>query len=345
MAAVARLSLALPVDVFHTQFDTTVTQTQLANNTVLGSADDRDTLASLIEDAEGELQAHTDTRFRETRAGVSGDRDTYPQITYKVSGHNDYKRQWTGVSGDYDPEEVTRSLPDTRVLPFDSAEGDEAYIYRGLRGSTGGSTWEDVTADQGETWDIIDHRNGVLVIHPIELLRTRHRSGHGLAINPSRIRQFRLAISYRHGTLGGSRSIAGSTTLTGSGEVIDSSSTPNSLAVADASRLPNATSETGSLILLIDEEYIRATVDAANDTINVLERGVRGTNAAAHDADERVQYTPPSIRKAVAARAAMSLIQAGRYQAFLPDSEDAIDKGEMLDEARNVWEGTIDALR
>lgn len=338
----SRLTLALPIDVFYSHFDSTVTQTQLSNNVVLGSADDRDAVASLIEDAEGELRELTDARFQEGRAGTAGDRETYPQVTYQVSGHADYKRQWTGVGGLYDPEEVTRSLPDQRILPFDSTAGDEAYIYRGLKGATSGAnTWEDVTDDVGNTWDIIDHRNGILVFHPIELIKTMRRSSHGLAINPSRLSELRFAMSYRFGTLGGSRSYGGATTLGTGLTDTDTGST----AVADGTRLPDVGGRGGSIILLIGEEYVRATVDGSGDTIDILERGLRGTTAASHSSGDRVQYTPPSVRKAVAARAAMSLIQSGRYQSFLPDSEDAIDKTDMIDEARRVWDGTLEAMQ
>ena len=337
----SRLSLALPIDVARA-FDSTVTQTQLSNNTFQASTDDRDLLASFIEDAEGEFRDRVDASFQEGRAGVEGDRETYPQITYKVSGHNDFKRQFTGVGSVYDPEEVTKDLPDDRILPFDSAAGDEAYIYRGLGGSASGDEWEDVTADYGDTWGIVDNRSGTVAFHPTLLLQSmRGASGQGIGLYRSRLKHLRFAISYRYGTLGGSRGFAGATTLGTSLTTGDTGST----SVADASRLPDAGGIGGSLILLIGEEYVRATVDPSADTIDILERGVRGTDAASHSSGDRVQYTPPSIRKAVVARAAMALIQAGRYSAFLPDSEDALDKSEMFDNFETTWNESIAAMR
>ena len=333
-----RLALALPIDAAR-QFDATVTQTQLSNNTVLGSADDRDTFASYIEDAEDELRAHTSVQFRESRAGTPGVVESFPQVTYKVSGHNDFKSQWSRVGTVYDMEEVTKNLRDDRVLPFDSAEGDEAYFYRGLGGSAAGDEWEDVTDEYGDSWAIVDHRAGTVVFDPAELLKAM-RGGSGISLARNRLPKLRFAISYRYGTLGGSRSAAGATTLGTSINDTDTGST----AVGDASRLPDAGVSGGTLILLIGEEYVRATVDPGADTIDIAERGVRGTTAASHSDGDRVQYTPPSIRKAVAARAGMLLAQAGRHQAFLPDAEDAIDKSDMIDEMRSVWDGTIEAL-
>jgi len=338
--AADRLALALPVDVSR-MMDHSVTQTQLTNNTFQATPDDRDLLASYIEDAEGEFRAATDATFRESRAGVAGDRETYPTVTYSVPGHADFKRKYTGVSSMYDLEEVEKNLGDKRILPFDSAEGDEAYVYRGLGGSSSGDEWEDVTADYGDTWAIVDHRNGTVAFDPLELIRAMTGGGQGVGVNRSRLSKLRFAISYRHGTLGGSRNLAGSTAL---GTSLTTAAT-GSTAVVDASRLPSALTQGGSVTLLIGEEYVRATVDASADTIDIVERGVRGTTAATHSSGDRVQFTPPSVRKAVASRAGMQLIQSGRYSAFMPDSEDAIDKDAMLSNLKETWEATVAAAR
>lgn len=333
-----RLTLALPIDLVRT-FDHTVTQTQLANNTFQGTPDDLDMLASLVEDAEDEFRTVTDAEMRLSRAGTPGDMTTFDQVTYSVPGHENFKRNWSRVGGDYLIQEVTKDVAHNRILPFDPVEGDEAYIYRGVsRGSAG--QWEDVTDRQGELWDIVDHRNGTLTFHPRELDRSMLAGTGGLGVSSSRLSELRFAISYRYGAAGGARSSSGSTDL--GAAITQAESTPFTVAVGDASRIP--TTGGGSVVLLLGSEYVRAEVDAVTDEITVVERAVRGTDAEAHASGDRVQYTPPAIRKAVAARAGMGLIQSGRYSAWLPDSDDAISKGDMLDRMQETWDDTVGAL-
>lgn len=338
--AADRLTLALPVDIFLTQFDATVTQTQLGNNTVLGSTDDRDTLRSLIEDAEDEFRSRTSDEARLSRAGTPGDVETYEQQTFSVKGHEAFKRNWARTSRDYMPAEVELNLDHGRVLPFDSTEGDEVRVYRGMNATTA-DQWEDITSDEGDLWTILNHREGVLALHPVEIHRAMvGTTGAGVGLGSQR-RAVRVALTYRFGSLGGGRGTAGETTLGSSGTVLQASDTdtPDALDVADAGRLPNT-----DIVVLIGEEYLLVTPDNSADTINVQERGVRGTNAAAHDSGDRVQYTPPTIRKAVAARAGMSLVQSGRYSAWLPDADDEITKDDMLAEMKETWNRTIEAL-
>jgi len=190
-------------------------------------------------------------------------------------------------------------------------------------------------------WDIVNYRDGTITFHPLEVDRAMFGGQTGLL--KSRQDELRFAISYRYGTLGGSRTSAGQTDLGGTGTVLQSSDTDTpTVSVADASRLP--TSGGGAVVLLVGDEYIRATVDAEGDEITVIERAVRGTNVDSHDAGDRIQFTPGAFRKAVANRAGMGLIQSGRYSAFMPDSEDAIDKGDMLQRMKETWDTTIEAL-
>lgn len=334
-----RVTVALPVDVVR-QMDHTVSQVQIQNNTFQGTPDDRDMLLSLIEDTENEFQEVTDTDIRLSREGVPGRRETYEQPTYKLSGHKAAKRQFAGVFSDYNITEKTIELDNERILPFDSAEGDQVYVYNGLQGA-GNSAWEDITDGQGEVWDILNHRAGTFVFWPTLLWDaylgdTNGGLGNSALAGQTRVR---FAISYRHGTLGGSRSATGATTL---GANLTNTQT-GTVAVDNASQLPGSGSG-GSYIFLIDGEYVDATVDTGTDEIDIQERGVRGTDATAHSSGDRVQYTPPAIRKAVAARAAMGLVQSGRYKSWLPDSEDAIDKSDLLDRLESTWTGTIEAL-
>ena len=333
-----RLTLALPTDVFLDHFDSTVTQTQLDNNTTLGSPDDRDMLTSQLEGAEDEFRQLTDTDMRLARAGTPGQRETYEQLTHKVKGHQAFKTSFSRAGRDYAATEMTVSLQNGRVLPFDVEAGDQCYVYRGTR-RTGTDQWEDITADRGETWDIIDHQRGTVVIHPIKLQRAAARATHGIGVGSRRLREVRLAISYRYGALGGSRGAAASTTLT---EQLTEEG-PDRVGIDDAGRLPVGLGG-GSIVLLIGGEYVSASVDVDADELVIAERGIRNTDPASHDAEARVQYTPPAVRKAVAARAGMSIIQSGRYQSFLPDADDVIDKSDMLDQLRETWERTLEAM-
>lgn len=334
-----RLTHALPIDVAR-QFDHTTTQTQLENNTFQGSPDDRDVLAGLIEDAEGEFEQQTDVDMRLSRAGTPGRRETFEQLTYKIAGHESYKRNWSGVSGNYLPQEVEKNLQNGRVLPFDAAEGDKAYLYRGLGGSRTDDGWEDVTDDYGSLWQIIDHREGMVVFHPLELERTMRSGRRGVSMGRSRLNELRFAVSYRYGTLGGSRGSGAATSLTAS---LDATTT-GTVGVEDGASLPGG-GDGGSYVFKIGSEYVDAVVDVENDLLDVRERGVRGTNAESHAAGARVQYTPSAIRKAVSARAGMGLIQSGRYSGWLPDNDDDLDKRDVLDRLEQTWQTTIEVMQ
>ena len=331
-----RLTLALPIDVAR-QFDHTVTQTQLESNTFQGTADDRGVLAGHIEDAEDEFRQRADLATAIAREGVPGDPETYERRTHKVKGHEAFKASWSRSARDYRPTEVEVDLDHGRVLPIDPAEGDEVRIYRGMGGSTA-DAWEDVTDAQGDVWDIVDHRAGTLVLHPAEIHRATRRNRQGIGVTGGQ-RKVRVAVCYRHGGLGRGRSLIRSTELAAG---IDDTET-GGVAVDDVEVFPVGVAG-GSLVLLIGEEYVTATADHESGEITIQERGVRGTDAAGHDSGDRVQYVPPSVRKAVAARAGMALIQAGRYSAWLPDADDEVGKSDMLAELRDTWETTLAAV-
>jgi hypothetical protein len=334
-----RVTVALPVDVAR-MMDHTTSQTQLSNDTFQGTPDDRDMLLSYIEDAEDEFRNVADVKVRLSREGVPGTRETYEQPTYKLSGHKAAKRQFSGVFSDYNITEKTIELDNERVLPFDAAEGDELYVYNGLQGASA-DAWEDITDDKGEIWDILDHRSGTFVFWPT-LLWEAYLGGVQGGLGGAALagqKRVRFAITYRYGALGGSRSSTGATTLT---EDITDTQT-GTVGVENGGRLPGGGSG-GSYILLLNDEYVDATVDTSNDEIDIVSRGVRGTEKSSHDSGDRVQYTPPTIRKAVAARAGMQLIQSGRHSAFMPDSEDAIDKNDMMERLKETWDATIAAL-
>lgn len=294
-------------------------------------------LQSYIEDAEDEFRAITGGTIGLRRVGTQGRRESFEQPSYKLSGHKLTKGTFTGTWTDFLPEEAEIMLDHQAVLPFDTSAGDEIYLYQGLAES--GSTWRDVSDEEGEMWEILDHQEGRFVFSPIDVadtILTGRPTSTG--VTPEFIKRIRFAISYRYGGLGGSRSLAGATTLA---EDIDDTQT-GTVNVDNAALLTDAGELSGTVILKVGSEYLRATVDVSNDQLDIVERGVRGTNAVDPDSGDRVQYTPPSVRKWVSLTAGVQLIRSGRYSGYLPDSEDAIDKdqlvGDLVDERDRITE-------
>jgi len=336
-----RLTYALPIDTARL-FDSTVSQSLINADTFQNSPDDTDLLASMIEDAESEFNSKTDDEMKIGRVGLAGQRETYESVTYKLSGHKQYKQNWTGTTGDYLPQEVNTGVEKTNLLPFDATLGDEAYLYTGLGGKTAASTdtWADITDEYGETWAFKDHANGRITFDPILLFESRLTGAQGVSVGGrNQLDELAVQVSYRYGGLGGSRSRPTRTEL--SAQITDTET--GSVNVADGTAFPTAGSS-GAVVVLIGREYLLVDPDPPNDSMDIVERGVRGTTAASHDSGARVQYTPPSVRKAVASRAGMTLINSSAYSDWLPDTEDDMDKSERFDHLEATWTQTIDAL-
>jgi hypothetical protein len=248
------------------------------------------------------------------------------------------KATFSGVYSDYLPEQQDIPLENTRILPFDSAEDDAVYFYTGL--DTDGDAWQDITDEEGDVWQILDHRRGMFTFDPYTLLDDVvdvHLGG--VRTLPSFLKRFRFAISYRHGILDRDSSQVGQTTL---GESVDSSQT-GAVSVADVDVLSRGR-VSSTAIIRIGPEYVTAEYDRAAGEVDIIERGVRGTEAVAHDADETVMYVPPEYRKAVAARAGMDVAASMRYSDWLPDTEDAMDRPDAIDQMEDTWSGIVDAL-
>jgi hypothetical protein len=318
--------------------DTNTAEAQIDVNDFVASGDDRDTIQQFIEDAEGEFYELTDTDLRISREGKPGVRESYESVTYKLSGHKQYRRSFSHATFDYSYREGTVHLDNTRVLPFDSAEGDEAYLYKGLGENMTG--WEDVTDERGEWWDIIGHREGLVAFDPNQLIRSRTGGDRdGLGVAEGRLRNLRLNISYRHGQLERSRSAYATTELD---EALTDSQT-GSVSVVDLADLPEGpTSE--NVVLTVNGEHIHAQINRTADTLDIVARGIRGTDAKSHDAGETVAYVPPQYRKAVAARAGVQLLNAWRYTGYLPDTDTDIENSDVAEELQRIWEGTVEAL-
>lgn len=341
MATDTRLTLALPIDVGRL-FDSTVSQALIDADTFQNSPDDGDLLASMIEDAESEFYELTDDNLKIGRQGLAGQRETYETVTYDLGGHNQYKANWTGTSTNYLPQEVNTGLKKTNVIPFDPDAGDEAYLYTGLggKGVSAGDTWDEITDEYNETWGILNHASGRITFDPTLLYKSRLTGTQGVGIGGrNQLDELAVQISYRYGGLGGSRSRPTRTELAAD---LDDSET-GSVDVADGTAFPTSGSS-GSVVVLIDREYLSVDPSPDTDSMDIVERGVRGTTAAAHDSGARVQYTPPSVRKAVASRAGMTLLSSSAYSDWLPDTEDDMDKSERYDALEETWDRTVAAL-
>jgi len=331
-----RISLCLPVDVSRA-FDATVSQAQIDADTFMSTGDDPDLLISYIEDAEDEFRQRTDEDMRVSRVGVAGKRETFEEQTYSLNGHKQYRARYSEFTFDYDYDEKTLRLDNERILPFDSAEGDAVYAYRGLTGD--GSMWEEITDEEGSSWAIVNYVGGVMNVHPSEVYEVMFGRVGGVPRGGAALDNLRLAISYRYGGLGGSLKRTAQTTLDTS--LTDTAT--GSTAVGDGSRLPTDGTG-GSIILKIGGEYVEVDPDPGGDSIDVLARGVRGTSGEAHDSGDRVVYTPPAVRKAVASRAGMDLISSSQYRGFLPDMDAELKESDMYNNLESTWQATVDAL-
>jgi len=331
-----RVSLALPIDTVR-QFDSTVTQAQLNADTFQESSDDIDLLVGWLEDAEDEFRQRTNEDMRVSRVGVADKRETFEEQTYKLSGHKQYRARYSEFTFDYDYDEKNMRLNNERVLPFDSAEGDAVYAYRGL--SSDGSAWEDITDEEGDAWAIINYVDGILAVHPSELYEVMFGSVGGVSGGGAAMDSLRLAVSYRHSGLGGSLKRSAQTTL----DADLTASGTGTFAVTDGSRLPSDGTG-GNIVLKIGGEYVEADPNPSADEIDIVARGVRGTIGEAHDTGDRLTYAPPAIRKAVASRAGMTLISSSQYRGYLPEMEAELDENDLYANLESVWEGTVEAL-
>jgi len=333
-----RLTYAIPTDVAR-QFDSTVSQSIIDADTFQNSPDDVDLLASMIEDAESEFNDDTDSAMKIGRRGVEGNRETYEELSYEFSGHNHFKRNFSGVWTDYSPTEKTILLDRDRVR-FDAAGGDELYVYRGLTGDTSADSWEDITDKKGDLWDIRNNPEGEFVFHPLEIYRSVIGTRQGAGVNgPSQQEEVRFAISYRYGGLGGSRTSTARATL--DEDITDT--TTGSVDVTDGTVFPTS-GGSGAIPVLVGREYLLVDPDPQTDQMTIEDRGVRGSDKTAHSQGDRIQYTPGVVRKGVAARAAMQLVRTGRYSEWLPDAEDTIDKSEVMDDLNSIYTDAVDAV-
>lgn len=292
-----RTNYCLPIDVTR-RFDPTLTQTDLSSNSYIG-ADDLDTINAHIEGVENQFEDDTRTALREVRVGSVGTPATYEYLESKRSFQ--FPTRYT--------------LDHNNVIPFDSNEGDAIEVR------TARDNWRDITADEGTRWTLIEPRRGKLEFYS--------RLQHTIQFRVRPGVQF-IRLTYRHGALGGSPMEGGQTTL---GQSVSAGATPTGVSVADASQLPNE----GGTMLVNGTEYVRVTnVDAANDTVDIVERGIRRTDdQSAHSSGDVLHYCPMRVREAIAAKTATEL---ARYENLVDLIVDAGDGSLSIGEKIDQWD-------
>lgn len=201
------------------------------------------------------------------------------------------------------------------VVPIDPEAGDRIEIRKSRE------RWRDIT-DEDSLWEA-DYESGWLRIYRRRLGAARR----GQAWIDRNIR-----VTYRYGALGGSRNRGGQTTLTE-----DASEGDSTLTVENPGRLPRS-----GLLLVGNTEYVRFK-GANRDTgeLQGVTRGVRGTDAVAHSAEDVVHYCPVAIREAIAAKAAVELLEYDDWVDQLVEATDGFATNQKVQEWNSEWEQTL----
>lgn len=299
----ARTLYALPVDVLR-KFDPTLIGTgELDSNEYIGSPDDEELIRARIEGVESAFEDMTGMAYRERRLGSPEDPATWEY-------HDaDFRRYQHGIKV---------WLDNHPVVPFDHDAGDRIELRRGR------DRWVDLTPDTDD-WEA-NYEDGWLRLY-------RHHLG--VAHRAQAWSERNIRVTYRYGALGGSRSRGGQTTLTA--DVDEAAST---LSVANASRLPRS-----GLLLVTGtsgDEYVRFnTADEQADELTGVTRGVRGTDAVSHTSGDTVHYCPVAIREAVAARAAVELLEYDDWVDQLVEATDGFATNQKVQEWNQEWRTTL----
>lgn len=195
------------------------------------------------------------------------------------------------------------------VLPFDATEGDAIQVRSG-------NSWTDIT--EQANWEL-DPSLGILYIDGARRwLRGRRRDR-------------AVRVSYRYGGLGGNRLRGGQSALTDAAGQQDTT-----LTVDDPLRLPS-----DGLLLVGGKEYVNATSVASDGTVAV-NRGVRNTAMASHDAGATVHYCPEDIRSAVAAKTAIELAMYDDHVERLMETRESMRPVDKIENWRKEWQSALE---
>jgi len=261
-------------------------------------------------------------RLRARTAAISHawDRETGRPLRAVRVGTPEAPRTWErhdAAGGSRGPP-VVIDLDHGDIAPIDAGAGDTIEVRIGR------DTWEDVTAAEGDDWTL-DYDRGQLKLFRVILPRR-------IFEHPSE--RF-VRLTYRHGALGGDRDRGGQTTLDS-----DASASAATLSVTDTATLP-ANAGVLSLGTGTIQEYVRvADIDRATDTLTVT-RGIRGTSQVDHGSNTIVQYVPPDVRDAVAARVAAQAILDDESRTSIPDDGQLTGPQAKAERFQAEWDDAL----
>lgn len=264
-------------------------------------------------------QLNTDQRTRfETRTRAASqrwDRETGSPARQVRVGATDRKATWeTHDSPSRSGFPLTISLNNGDIQPLDSSAGDAIEVR------TGRDSYEDITDEEGDEW-VLDNRRGQLKLFRF-LVRRLHFEGPDERL---------VRLTYRHGALGGSRDEGAATTLESS---VTSGDT--TLPTSDPSTFP-ATPFVAGLGTSAGFEHVRVEeIDIGTGDVTVA-RGVAQTESDSHPDGATLQYVPPSVREAVAARAAVPVVLDDDARTAVPDDGQLTSRTDRADELREQY--------
>lgn len=287
------------VDVLR-KFSPTLTEQELDNNEYIG-VNDREKVRARLDEVCDEFETETGRAFRERRVGAPGAPKTYDEQDVKGGGHSKPLRV------------QLRNITPGDIMPLDPNEGDSLQIR------VGKNRWEDVTNEEGDTWQL-NYKTGRLKVYRRLVRRIYLRDPEDRYVKAT----------FRYGALGGSKRRGGQTALASS--TTDSDTT---WSVENAERLPST-----GVFLVDNSEYVRGDVDYQNGEVEV-KRGIRATTAESHDAGDVVHYCPLSIRSAVAARAAQELLRYDDWVDELREASQSLGGKEKMDSWQDEWEKAL----
>lgn len=205
-------------------------------------------------------------------------------------------------------------LDNRDIHPIDPGKGDAIQMRQGK------NHWDDITNEEGTKWEMNTEKGWIRVFSRYR--RSAHRQ---------QLRDMFMRITYRHGAPGGRHHKAGQTELSAAVTDVDSA-----LPVED----PQVLQRNGVLFVGGDEYVSASGWDLDAGTVDVA-RGIRGTEAQAHDAGTTVHYCPLQVREAVACKSAKELL---RYEDWV---DELIESGgysarDKMEDWTGEWESALD---
>jgi hypothetical protein len=274
-------------------------------------------IARKIDQPPGRIDADERTRFstRARAASQRWDRETGSPARQIRVGATDRKATWeTHDSPSRSGFPLVISLNNGDIQPLNASVGDALEVR------TGRDSYEDVTSEEGDEW-VLDNRRGQLKLFRF-LVRRLHFEGPDERL---------VRLTYRHGALGGSRDEGAATTLSSSVTSVDTT-----LSTSDPSAFP-ATPFVAGLGTSAGFEHVRVEeIDSGAGTVTVT-RGVQQTEADSHPEGAILQYVPPSVREAVAARAAVPVVLDDDARTAVPDDGQLTSRTDRADELREQY--------